>query len=144
MWIDLSCLNVVWWYEWEIMVQCHVFLYIFQYVVKTDCNSQIQEKHESIMAVWAYWITDDTGSIKFYLKAMVKQDLASDRSLVLRDWTFLANNISAISYSPITVPMTHISPSLFFQSYQCFYYIHESSQSWLQPLKAHSGPTPII
>lgn len=37
------------------------------------------------MAVQAYWITDDTGSIKLYLKATVNQDLASDQSLVLED-----------------------------------------------------------
>lgn len=78
------------------MVRCHVFLYIFQYVVKPDWDSQIQKKHEGIVAVWPYWITDDTGSIKLYSKATVNQDLVSDQSLVLKDWTFLANNISAI------------------------------------------------
>lgn len=30
------------------------------------------------MAVWAYSITDDTGSMKLYLNARVNQDLASD------------------------------------------------------------------
>lgn len=48
------------------------------------------------MAVRRYWITDDTGSIKLYSKATVNQDLVNDQSLVLKDWTFLANNISAI------------------------------------------------
>lgn len=30
------------------------------------------------MAVWAYWITDDTGNMKLYSNAWVNQDLASD------------------------------------------------------------------
>lgn len=95
------------------------------------------------MAVWPYRITDDTGSIKWYVNAKVNQDLASDRSLVLGDQKILANNIPAISNSQVTHLAIHISPLLFFQSYQCFSYIHESGQSWLQHPKAPARFSPI-
>lgn len=93
------------------MVQCRIFLYIFQYVFKPDWDSQMQEKkkRESIMAVWTYRITDDTGSIKPYMNAKVNQDLASDRSLVLGGQKILVNNISAISNLRVTHLVVPIS-----------------------------------